>query len=1396
MAPKIWRGKQTFYWSIVDFFGLELDNGKVVMSCHLSIPPNSTMQEAPSQPLLGRIMYHIVCSQSGKKRARPSEDENETTSLDSNSIFRRGFIFVSEEEGQQQGQEYSLVVPYQLLRIASHAASSGQLVRISRYCLLRYKDDWGEVLFSSGGVKNKKHKVSAMDQRGGKEGSLVIEVFVDGLSLAASSGNDGEDEKEEEMQSPVLTLETLAQNEHQQLTKGKKKKSRDKLPIHVTGVVDSISPILVNDPQQDPFAIMELYQPPSTEEITKTAVVIIRGERALSMHPAIHPGQAITLMGVVHRKWKVPDEFRKRLSERQSNETSLFERLCYCVPGRVILVTEASTIKWNAVTNLKPDLSLPSTVESLTSMRGIVKSVHYHCEERNGKANRVLHYVTIKPLSVLQEKESESASNELKLARIYLPKYATPPNVCLGLQAESIIRAVNIHFIPPPIGDEKKCPSNHRVSNDYLCYVACLRSTISIEKCAGECSHRIRSSNIWYVPSWKPFLLVPDSRISDICADRFHSRSSAQLLAEHRLRCELRNNHRLTQDIPSEALSTLLTHHYQIVDDCDQPVTNCEHVRCNCPTRKSKIMPLENGMSDRQTIRDPYAEFFDHSQSDSHGDWMIECGSCSSSFSCFNRYRQSTSETMPIVIGTEHLRNACTQYFTQRVGSLSRSGTQTKAYELQAGWTTSFNFEGLKLLQVLNDYFMQSDKDPISWCEKDSINVYTGGSIAYTDQNITSSFLLRNDVCTIPVFNVNRREGDDGIKSTQSNERSFRWVHIDSINLSCLCLGPCTKKKMTSVHAAYHHVFLPSAFSESVPGHTFSFLIDNLVFIGSMYIVAKSILPTTVNQSWKSEMNLGGCDTTGNAPHAADSKLGIAVCLEQTATSHQIDNRSIIIGRLMRNRFKFRKVKSTQKAGQVETQLEKCYEGWSVTLCHIDHSGQSASNSASTLQTIEVTISIPFCNSNASNSAVSLHALKSGLRELFNSQNATNSGARITSDQETMCLAWWHASGCQTLPILSGGLDLSEDSLPVHVEIPLSARTFAKLGYQRFRCHFSELEAYHVVETHAHSTSLSKGNMHVNTHKILPGMLNRRLHRTTPSVPSPLTYLKPGGGISPVSLAELHWDVCKAIRYEDSTYLKPSLLRRIHDVKILGVSFCRARVECQQCFKTLVEKRGNTELIEGNRAEGSTLLCPSGCSQSQACVKWECSAIVDDGTGQAKLYAEREAALLLLGTDLDIVSVESGAWYCEEGVFFQPSLPPSSSLAQSIRAASAKARKHISSSKRKYNLGEELSSTYSLLPDNAKAEYLLQQHCRHWSHQHGQRRLDLFCRCKPLSEDLSLNGTEINVAKAMVAHVGLEFGMTGTATLPPLKLTLEDACVCSEERMEDKLVGWDLLKAF
>ena len=1322
------------------------------------------MSEDHRVSLYGRIIYRIVRSLAKKKRARPWEDENATkSSTDSCSIFRRGFIFVSED-GEQREQEYSLIVPYQLLRIASHAASAGRLVKISQFCLLRFEDGLGEVIFSSGGVKKSKEIASVIHQRREND-NFAIEVFVDGLSFAVPAAID--DDKKVK----VLTLEELSQNQCQQQIKAMKKNSQSKHPINVTGVIDAVSPILVSDPQEDPFAIMELYQSPLSEDKSaRTAIVIIRGERALTMHPAIHPGEAITLLSVVHRKWKVPDEFRKRaLNEKESNETSLLLRLSNQVQGRVILVTEATSIKWNSGMRFKPDLSLPTTVESLTSIRGIVNSVHYHSEEnRSGKVSRVLHFVTIRPLTVSEETGQEAAS----ICRIFTSKYAMPPDVSLGLQTGSIIRAVNIHFLTPPIGNEKMCNTGEQTeqtSYNYANYVACLRSTISIEQCAGECSSRNRL-NIRYAPSMKPFLLIQDHRISEMCADRYHSRSSAQLIAEKKFESMVRNNAHLSKNITNETLSPLLRYHYQILDDYGQPSNSLKSSIIS--RHQQKFTQTENIKNDKQTTRNPYVEFFDHSQYD---DRMIESESCSSSFSCCNQY--STSDAMPIMADIEHLRNSCTQYFIQLIGSLNKHSTETKASELQAGWTNSCKLEGLKLVQVLNDYLMQSDEAPIACCKADPINLYTGGQIMFADRNDINSFsLYQHDSCKIPVV-IDGRGCKSENKFAQFQDNHFGWVHIKNCILSSVCLGPCSKKKLLSIHASYQYVFLPSKCPKQVHGHTFLFLIDNFVFVGSVYIIATSMIPTNVDRSLKRH------DSASTSNYVRDRTLGIAACLEQTVIARKRDC-SNICGQLTRNRFKFRKVKSTKRGG------ERCYEGMSIILCHIDQSEERSTSSDSALQTIEVIISIPFCDSNTSNDTVSLGALRSGLRELFSGNSTTSSGARLSSDQETMCLAWWYVSENQALPILAGGSNETRQMpCPVHVEIPLRARSFVNLGYQRFRCHISELIAYHAAKKNLQAAPVEKGRTEANI-KILPGMISRRFQRIN-RFPSLLTFLKPGGGIPLSSLADLHWEVCKAIGNDDNSFMKPSLLRRIQHVKILGISFCRAQVECLQCFQPLV----NTEMNDGNQTNASMLLCPSECPQCHASVKWECSAIVDDGTGQAKLYAEREAALLLLGTDLDVTAIERGAWCCEEGILFQPSLPPSSNLSQSIRTASIEARRHLSSDKKTCSVEEELSSAYRLLQDKLKAEYLIQHHCRHWLHHHGQRRLDLFCRCKPLSEDLSLNGTEINVVKAMAAQVDLQFGMTNTATLPPLKLILEDACVWSEERNEEKYVGWQLLKA-
>jgi hypothetical protein len=175
-------------------------------------------------------------------------------------------------------------------------------------------------------------------------------------------------------------------------------------------------------------------------------------------------------------------------------------------------------------------------------------------------------------------------------------------------------------------------------------------------------------------------------------------------------------------------------------------------------------------------------------------------------------------------------------------------------------------------------------------------------------------------------------------------------------------------------------------------------------------------------------------------------------------------------------------------------------------------------------------------------------------------------------------------------------------------------------------------------------------------------------------------------------------------------------------------------------------------------------------------VKWECSALVDDGTGQARIYADRESALLLLGDRLNVEAIEKGAWVLDDGVFFQPALPASSYLMQCITDASIKARRCTISSD---NNGERKNgrsssgvplSIFNLLPAAAKAEYHLQQHCRHW-YQH-------------------------QVAKAWIAKVGIDFGAAPTASLPPLNLIFEDACLAAEESCGDNIAGWGILASF
>ena len=1290
--------------------------------------------------------------------------------------------------------------------MACYAASSTEkLIQISQYSLIRYGEDgFGELIFTTSQSNDHRNNDTFKLDSGI---CLVIEVHNDGLRMIPSDENDKECiDRRLNINNGIgaMTLEALAHVETQNSNKGdskSKKKNRGKDLMNVTGIVDAISPILVNDSQTEPFAILELYQPPSTENDggadVKSAVAVIRGEQALCMHPSIHPGQSITLIDVASRKWKVPDEFQKHLISREvpaSDDGDLYLRLKHRVPYRVILITQATQICWNDQEELT--MMLPSTVESLTSIRGIVKSVHYHVSHSKDDkvASYVAHFVYLKPLIVGATITDDAA----KLVRIYLPKYSMSPNMILGLQPGATLRAVNIHSIP----------ASKNVTNT-LCtnYVACIRSTLAIERCAGYCSHRTRTSTLWFVPRDKAFLLIPDHRITSMCCDPFNTKSTTQIFAEQKLRRELEiklsdsssletpdtveyaqrpivvdcHTSKTSKDAKhttlSERIDALLAHHYRYVHvQLNREFTH----HTNFTTRVSNR--VSNEQSGRLTMRDPYAEFFDHAHSESNND-TAECGSSCNHLSCFNNYHHFESTNIPFVVGLEDVRNSCSHNFMKRIAVCCQSRVrdteriQKESSVVSSGWTSSYHYQGLALLQIMNDYARSQPKNGQSkvWHDvsNDSMhNIYVLGYSENNDETVS----FRDESCNIPICKEQRLDRSHVFQHECSDLPI--WMQLGAVIVSCLCLGPRRNENEPDSISFNHvksqeipHSFLPSRIDDqtmNTDGHGFVFLVDDLVFIASVHITTKSFVSMDRHTILRENANAAkalqqkSCEkaTYCGSLNKVNDAISIHECLDRTASAGLLNISSYIFGRLVRQRWTFRKLKLVQIGGQ----LTKCYTGWTVVLSHVDPFAGDIEEGSSTLQTIDVGMSIEFDEFHQNRSDTLDHAVQ----ELVYKDKEVTCPQFLSVDQLTMAVAWWIVSeNCRIAPLQSGGLMMNPSS--VQLEIPATSCTYSNLGYQRFRCNLGDdLNAFFFSDPRTPNIPRSGELEFCNTGQFLPGILSRRLIRVPPSIHNilgALTRLKCQRGVPSATLADLHWDICTSLKKADHSHIKPSLLRRIHNAKILGISFCRARME-----------------------HGS--------------VKWECSALIDDGTGQAKLYAERESALLLLGDSLNVQTIENGARELEEGIFFQPALPASTQLMQCISHASTKARtSHVKRDtrggiKHDRDKNEKMPSIYSLLPAAAKAEYLLQQHCRHWYQHHHQRKLDLFCRCKPLSEDVtSVNHTDIQVAKALITNVEVDFVAATTASLPPLKLILEDACIAAKQSCDDNISGWGILRS-
>jgi hypothetical protein len=201
---------------------------------------------------------------------------------------------------------------------------------------------------------------------------------------------------------------------------------------------------------------------------------------------------------------------------------------------------------------------------------------------------------------------------------------------------------------------------------------------------------------------------------------------------------------------------------------------------------------------------------------------------------------------------------------------------------------------------------------------------------------------------------------------------------------------------------------------------------------------------------------------------------------------------------------------------------------------------------------------------------------------------------------------------------------------------------------------------------------------------------------------------------------------------------------------------------------------------------------PNGCPVEHARIKWECSGVVDDGSGQAKLYAERDAALSLLGAGLHVHDIEAGAWRIQGGILFQKAVPPKSFVKQAILEAHSLAQQDlVARHKNKKRQILEEQDVVKFLTLQARAEYYMQQHCRQ-SLEPG-RPLDYYVRCKPLSDEaFCLNQTQVEMATPPMRDYLQSSSMdVSTYSLPPLKLALVD---CSVPQYTTNDSSWDLVR--
>lgn len=1068
----------------------------------------------------------------------------------------------------------------------------------------------------------------------------------------------------------------------------------------------------------DPFCLMELYD----DESMQGCVLVLKGSDALSCHAAIQPGEVIRLHKVERLGWHVWEEMK--------HNTFLQQR----VPRYVFVVTKAECIEWdnqNAVSSALPTTPLPliALEGKVTKVDSKSHTIHIvgHINDRIGISTYILDLSHL-PISI---------------------------DIQVGMREGAVIRAVNIHVFP---WSDPSSPTTVHCGT-------CLRSTLCLLELATKDIIALDDDH-------SRFVLTQTKRIGQQHTKTIVFQESLIAFRYGKVNSSYFGN-ALRSYLSKWKLEGASS--AEIVKSVFHLLRNGKYAKGLNGNMLQQLVKMDDLFANLAGKRDPFMEFFGHAlekEQASDDTDTVQCG-------CYLSRVLPSRANFPCTLSLTEIKDISQSAFSQHLEGIMTKFNGSSNQDIKGGWTTS--------LQLTPKYMEMKMRREMRI--EEPIMVF--GTIHSMDDD-NQPWSLENKTMRIP---ISFRAASKVVLAIGK----VAALQLNAVLVSCICLGSynlSAQDEKQKQEVPPHYADLKSWSSLGIEcdtrnGSCALFRLNGLMFVVSFLVHGDAF--------FHSDAVTTDCAELNSLP-----SLTIHECLSPESRDMK---HGTLTGLLCRQRFKFAKIRRNQ------------FNACVLTLSHIPLGVAETleANNISSLQSMELKISVS--------------TPRKGIEEMLAAISRLLDNVSILEEQVALAVAWWKvADSANSAPIVAGGLD--EFILPSHsvglvsrLSVPISAIIHGRHGYVRFSCDVKQIQAsLQKIETTSDLNSHGDKTLvtSVGGSKFLPGMLDRMPRRQEFASNDGLTIGERTStscfsGVSSATLAELHWQLCKDICNHTQFELAPSMVQLVRRAKLLSISFCRAQVECTMCFEKLIQRDRsisnkpmsgvvdcspvpsfwNMPLPACEEKAGeqhrscdhqtlvqpqSILRCSNDCPIDAAQVRWECSGVLDDTTGQAKLYAERGAALTLLGMTSEVQTIiEQGAWHTEVGLVFTRTSPAKAFVKQAIREAQRVAIQ---------NLGIKYATdahVLQLLTPLIRAEYYLHEHCRSVI----PRPLHYYVRCKPIGA-FHLNQTQIEmVTPSITEGQNAVSSHVATYSLPPLKLTLVD---CVRVKNETRDASWELVK--